>query len=448
MSPTDLISSLPLRDRAGRNGEPPAPRRWGGIAALSGCIAALLIPSAAAAEPTVVSLTFDDAPASQYAARSMLAARGMHATFYVNSGRIGEGGYLTGAQLLDLQADGNEIGGHTVNHADLWKVDLDERRRQICNDRSTLLSWGLAVSSFAYPFGNDGPEIAQVARDCGYNSARDTGGISEGEAQAESNPPADAFAIRAVEGDAASLAELQAAVTRGEQAGGGWVPFYFHAVCDACGSHAVSPWTLAAFLDWLSQRASSGTSVRTVRQVIGGDVQPAVPGPPPPAVRSGNMLLNPSLETDSDASGAPDCWQRNAWGVNESNWTRTTDAHSGGSAERVEVTSFSTGAVRLLSAHDLGYCAPTAIAGHSYKLRAWYKGSVRPRLVAFYRTGVGAWRVLGQSARFSASTSWKRAGWTAPPLPSGANGIGIGVAAEKVGSLTMDDLAISDVNFP
>jgi hypothetical protein len=179
--------------------------------------------------------------------------------------------------------------------------------------------------------------------------------------------------------------------------------------------------------------------------VIGGSVKPAVAGPPLPAVRSGNMLLNPSLETDANADGAPDCWVRNSWQTNSSRWTRTTDAHSGGFAEHVDVTSYTSGAVRLLSTQDQGYCAPTAVPGHSYRLRAWHKGNVLPRLVAFYRTSVGAWRVLGRSARFAASAGWKQVSWTAPALPAGATGIGFGLAVEQTGGLTMDDLSIVDV---
>jgi Polysaccharide deacetylase len=369
------------------------------VGAAAVAIALALSPSAHAASPTVVSLTFDDTLANQYQTRSMLAAHGMHATYYVNSPRIDTSGYLTKAQLLGLQSDGNEIAGHTVSHLDLSTVDVD------------------------------------------------FGGLS---GAAETVPPADPYAIKTVDGVLSSdtLADLENDVTRAENAGGGWVIFVFHNVCDGCSSLAVSPSTLSTFLGWLAPRASGGTSVETVRQVIGGDVKPAVPGPPPPGVRSGNMLLNPSLEGDTDGNGFPDCWRPNSWRVNSSTWSRTTDAHTGSFAEHVDVTSYTSGAVRLLSQQDLGYCAPTAVPGHVYKLSAWYKGTARPRLVAFVRNGVGGWSVLGQSDRLSKSSSWKHGSWTTPALPSNETGVGIGVALESVGSLTMDDLAVSDIASP
>jgi len=48
------------------------------------------------AQPTLVSLTFDDGSSDQYCVRSLLARYSMHATFYVNSGTVGSPGIMTG----------------------------------------------------------------------------------------------------------------------------------------------------------------------------------------------------------------------------------------------------------------------------------------------------------------------------------------------------------------
>jgi peptidoglycan/xylan/chitin deacetylase (PgdA/CDA1 family) len=85
----------------------------------------LAAPNAAAARPTVVTLSFDDGLAEQYAVRSMLAQHSLRATFFVNSNRIESGdSYLTWGQLSDLAADGHEIGGHTLDHVDLTTVTV------------------------------------------------------------------------------------------------------------------------------------------------------------------------------------------------------------------------------------------------------------------------------------------------------------------------------------
>ena len=126
---------------------------------------------------TVVSLTFDDVLADQAQVGAMAAAHGFHATFYVNSGRLGQSGHMTLAQVTALQAAGNEIGGHTVDHANLPTLSDADARREICDDRVTLLGDGFVVTNFAYPFGATDASVRQIVMDCGYNSARLVGGL-------------------------------------------------------------------------------------------------------------------------------------------------------------------------------------------------------------------------------------------------------------------------------
>jgi peptidoglycan/xylan/chitin deacetylase (PgdA/CDA1 family) len=145
----------------------------GGFLLAAVFVLALAAPNAAAARPTVVTLTFDDGLSDQYAVRSMLAQRSLHATFFVNSNRIGSGGsYLSWSQLSDLATDGNEIGGHTLDHVDLTTVTATEARRQVCDDRQALVSHGFTVTNFAYPFGARNSSLYSILQGCGYSSAR------------------------------------------------------------------------------------------------------------------------------------------------------------------------------------------------------------------------------------------------------------------------------------
>ena len=413
-----------------------------GVVALSASTAGV----ARAGSPTIVTLAFDDSLANQYQVRTMLSSRGMHATFFVNSGRVGTSGYLTVSQLQSLQGDGNEVAGHTVNHLDLTTVDTAEQQRQGCDDRSTLLGGGLNATDFAYPFGAASAGIEGVVQACGYNSGRGLGGIScAGCPPAETVPPADPYLIRTPDAilSSTSLSDIEGEVTQAEQAGGGWVILVMHNVCDGCGTYAISPSTLSALLDWLA--GQSTVVVKTVHDVIGGAQQPAVTGPPPPPpITNGQMLQNPSLETDTNGDGLPDCWQLAASGTNTATWTRTTDAHTGSFAERVDVTSYTSGITRLQSQRDMGFCAPSAIPGHMYKASVWYKGTAQPRLTVFYRTSTGTWKSLAQSTFFAKRSGWTQATWTTPALPSGATGIELGLAVASSGSVTMDDFSLND----
>src|SRR5215510_12174240 len=89
--------------------------------------------SVAWAQSTVVSLSFDDAYADQRTARTLLAARGMRATFYIVSSFVGrDSGHLTADDLRQFAADGHEIGGHTVTHADLTTLSSASATREVC----------------------------------------------------------------------------------------------------------------------------------------------------------------------------------------------------------------------------------------------------------------------------------------------------------------------------
>lgn len=222
---------------------------------------------------TVVSLTFDDGDADNYAVRSILAENDLHATFYVVSGFTGAEGYMTAEQLRGLHEDGNEIGGHSLSHKKLTEVRGQDLKREVCQDRSNLLAYGFNVTSFAYPFGHYDAEAKQAVMDCGYNSARV---VIDGP---ETVPPADPFALQAMPYIVkdTSFPKLFGYVTYVEKEGGGWAIFVFHHVCNGCDEYAVDPDTFANFANWLGhQRDANGLVIKTVGEVVGGEMKPGV----------------------------------------------------------------------------------------------------------------------------------------------------------------------------
>ena len=184
-----------------------------------------------------MSLTFDDGVGSAYKARPHLAAHEMHATFYVNSGHVGQARFMTWEQLKTLERDGHEIGGHTALHVNLPRVERVEAERQICNDRGVLLDRGFDVSDFAYPYGATDPAVEALTEKCGYNSARTTSHFAS---SAEGIPPDRPYAIGVGNDGTPALEEIKAAVTQAAAAGGGWVPIVFHGICDGCSEMAIS----------------------------------------------------------------------------------------------------------------------------------------------------------------------------------------------------------------
>jgi peptidoglycan/xylan/chitin deacetylase (PgdA/CDA1 family) len=405
--------------------------------------------SAAVTEGTTyVSITFDDGLAQQYVARDMLSSRGMHATFYANSGTIGTSAtYLTWQQLSDLQSDGNEIAGHTVLHEDALTMNADEQAREICNDRATLMSRGFQVTDFAYPFGSWNAQTNAIVQQCGYDTSRN--GTEFGEFDppltAESVPPPDMFDLRTPPGveSTTTLADIEQRVTDAETHGGGWVEIRIHHICDGCDPTSITQANLAAFLDWLAPRAANGTLVRTVHEVFGGAVNPAVPGPDAPTPGSG--FGNASLETSTFVPGTPDCWEPQGFGVNSYSFSRTSDAHSGNFAEQLDITNYTSGARYLTGKRDLGQCSPSVVPGTTYRLGVWYKSTAPVRFTPFYRDSPGAWRNLGSgSIAFPAASTWTELHWITPAMPADATGMTFGLQLQSVGSLTTDDYSVSD----
>jgi len=218
-------------------------------------------------EHTVVSLTFDDGDADNYAIRPVLAENNLHATFYIVSGFTGTEGYMTAEQLNDLYRDGHEIGGHTVSHVKLTEVRGEALRREICQNRRDLEEYGFDVLSFAYPFGHYDQEVKQVVEACGFANARIvTGGP-------DAFPPDDIYALRAMPYivQDTRIAKMQRYVTQVANEGGGWVILVFHHVCDRCNQYSIDLSTFREFAGWLKEQKLHGLVVKTVREVVQGN---------------------------------------------------------------------------------------------------------------------------------------------------------------------------------
>ncbi len=410
----------------------------------------VMSPSQAAEGPqTVVSLTFDDGSASQLAAARLMTDHNMPGTFYVNSGNVGKNGYATRTELTQLAADGHEIGGHTVNHANLTTLPPTEAKRQICLDRANLTEWGFSVRSFAFPFAEGSTAIGELVRDCGYNSARNVGDIRsrfgcDDCTYTESIPPGQPYSLKAHDVvNEWTLQDLQDAVTNAESDGGGWVPLTFHNFCEGvCGPLSTDTALFEQFLAWLEPRAASNnTLVKTVGDVVGGVSQPVVSVDAVP-VQDESGLNNPGFESIAP-SGMPTCWQAGTQGVITAAVDTVSPGRTGQVAGRVTVSSFTSGDAKLVTVRDLGTCAPSVTPGKTYVLRGWYTSTATTQFVVHRRNAAGTWSYWTSSPFFVASPTYAPATWTTGPVPAGTTGISYGLNLVAIGTLTVDDFTLS-----
>ena len=417
--------------------------------------AELLVPVYSPAAPmdavpgqTVVSVTFDDGFRGQARAAEILSAADLKGTFYLNSGLLDEKGSLTLRQAKELALAGHEVAGHTFSHPDIDTLDLEEAKREICQDRKNLLSLGFEVTNFAYPFAS-GSDVTSLVEDCGYNSGRGLGGTVNAECVdcplTESLRPANLNLLKApkqVEKDW-TLADLQEAVTAAEDEGG-WIILTFHGICPyECDWIDVEQQLFEDFTAWLAQRtATTPTVVRTVQEVIGGPKAPPVEGPRVKPVPPGkNGIQNADLEHWTGT--APACWVEAGYGSNSAEFDSAPGIR-GGTGSRLTVSSYTDGDAKLAPQQDLGACAPAVQAGHRYSLRLWYTSDASTQFSVHYRDSFGKWHFWVASPFLDPSSDFTPAEWTTPPVPEGATGLSFGLALSSEGSVVTDDYGLYD----
>ncbi|MCR4296317.1 MAG: polysaccharide deacetylase family protein [Elusimicrobia bacterium] len=274
----------------------------------------LLAATAVEAATTVVSLTFGGGRANQLSTLPVLDQYGFKGTYYIITGAMGQpGGYLTAGEVRDIAAAGHEIGSLSVTHADLLTVSHSTMVYEVCQSRQDLLDIGISpVVSFDYPSGHSDETVESVVQSCGYTSGRRSYGLGcpySGCLVAESIPPADPFFIRTppVVTSTTALGEIQQFIVDAENSGGGWVPLAFINICDGCSEWSITQADFASLMSWLADRASLGTVVRPVAQVISGSWGlPPPPPPPPPPPSDSNVGLAADL---SQARVFPNPWR-------------------------------------------------------------------------------------------------------------------------------------------
>jgi peptidoglycan/xylan/chitin deacetylase (PgdA/CDA1 family) len=134
----------------------------------------LLANATLPAKPVVISL--DDGYSDLYtAAYPVLKRHQFKAVAYVVTGFLGRPSNVTSQQVVEMNANGIEIGSHTVTHPDLTKLPPNELKRQLDDSKVTLEALlGHPVLDFCYPSGAENPAVVQAVQAAGYQSATTT----------------------------------------------------------------------------------------------------------------------------------------------------------------------------------------------------------------------------------------------------------------------------------
>lgn len=120
-----------------------------------------------------IRLSFDDGNLSDHnIALPRLVARGLHADFFVLSGRIGQPGSLDAAHILALQAAGMRIGSHGVAHRNWRSLDDMALTAELSASRRVLEEiCSQPVTTAGIPFGSYDARVLRALRQAGYDAA-------------------------------------------------------------------------------------------------------------------------------------------------------------------------------------------------------------------------------------------------------------------------------------
>jgi peptidoglycan/xylan/chitin deacetylase (PgdA/CDA1 family) len=123
------------------------------------------------AEPSVC-ITFDDGCETDLlAAAPVLREFGFNATFYLTTAFLGTPGYLNTDQVRELDAQGFQIGCHSMTHPYLSDLPEPELKREVVDAKLQIEAIvGHPIEHFSCPGGRYDQRTLQMARHAGFTT--------------------------------------------------------------------------------------------------------------------------------------------------------------------------------------------------------------------------------------------------------------------------------------
>lgn len=130
--------------------------------------------------PAGFRITFDDGNLSDHdIALPALVEHGLHARFFVLTGRIGEPGSLDKAHIRALSEAGMTIGSHGIDHTAWPTLGDEDLKQELQTSRARLEDiCGHAITEAGIPFGRYDARVLRALRAAGYTTAWSSDGGS------------------------------------------------------------------------------------------------------------------------------------------------------------------------------------------------------------------------------------------------------------------------------
>ena len=305
--------------------------------------------------------------ADQYQGLAALNAHGMHATYYLNSPKIGGD-----SRLHDLAARSpTSLQPATRSPATppttptCRSSTRPRRSARSATTATTCSTHGYSPTNFAYPYGDYSPAVKTMVQNCGYNSARTTDVFPQANPSGPIPPP-DPYQIDVGTDDTTVDVDGE----RGQRGSHRTAAAGCRSPSTTSATPATSNYiTLAdfnTFLDWLQGQSGNGVVVRD--DAAGARRQRCSLPFRDPAFRRRRTERTPCgtprWSRTRTATRMPDCWSNDDFGNNNFTWTRTQRCPLrllGGEASTSPTTRTAT--TSCSSQQDLGYCTPSVNSG-------------------------------------------------------------------------------------
>ncbi len=216
----------------------------------------------------LITIAFDDGLKNVYTnARSLLNAKGFHATFYLITDSIYDNSadpdFLSVAELTTLQNDGHEIGNHSKTHPNFTGLTEEQIRTECSVSQTYLQTNGFPSMNFAYPYGARNATTDSIVADyfTTYRSAYDSPYLNE-----KTVKNGLLLAVAGETGNPTVLTNLQSKVMTA-YTNDKWVIIFFHSVADGDDEnpYGIATADFSSFIDWLSVQP---INVKSVAEVI------------------------------------------------------------------------------------------------------------------------------------------------------------------------------------
>jgi len=157
---------------------------------------------------------------------------------------------------------------------------------------------------------------------------------------------------------------------------------------------------------------------------------------------SSNLVANPSfISSDPANPSAPQSWSQGNWGANTAAFTYPEAGATDGAAAKVQITAYTSGDAKWVHA------SVPVTAGRTYTYTDSYKSDAQTTLIVEMATASGVMSYVNYVAVPASVSAWATSTDTFV-IPSGVVSIRVFHLLPGVGSLTIDDVSITDTPPP